>query len=272
MPSRFCRKPRAPRCEAERAPDSQKTAVIKQIPIFPLSVVAFPTATVPLMIFEPRYRVLFNTLLDGEPGIEEGLVQKESPFCGTKRFGMCFLDSGRMASVGTTLEVQEYLHQPDGRIYITNKGIERFRVVRVVKELPVLICEVEVLEEVEEDKEAAKESQELADEVVDMFRNTLRLHSKVTKKAGSISEETLEPPELSDLSPRELSYWIANAFQESRYTQQELLEELNTTARLAKEREVLSATLKFYSAATALESVFKGSEGEQLQPPPGGPD
>lgn len=72
----------------------------REIPIFPLGVVALPHATVPLMIFEPRYRVLFNTLMDGAPDIEEGLVQKDSPYAGTRKFGMCYVDgtSGRMAT------------------------------------------------------------------------------------------------------------------------------------------------------------------------------
>lgn len=48
-----------------------------------------------------RYRVLFNTLLDGQPGVEEGLVVKDSPFVGSKKFGMCFVDNeGRLASIG----------------------------------------------------------------------------------------------------------------------------------------------------------------------------
>ncbi len=82
-----------------------------QLPIFPLGVVALPSASVPLQIFEPRYRVLFNTLLDGAEGVEEGLVQKDSPFCGARRFGMCFLDGdGRLASIGTVLDIQEHVH------------------------------------------------------------------------------------------------------------------------------------------------------------------
>ena len=33
-------------------------------------------------------------------------MQTESPWCGTKRFGMCFIDTnGRMAAVGSTLEI-----------------------------------------------------------------------------------------------------------------------------------------------------------------------
>ena len=47
-------------------------------------------------------------------------------------------------------------------------------------------------------------------------------------------------------------------------------------ARLEQEKEVLNATLKFYSAATALEGVFKsdpeGSSASDPQPPAGGPD
>ncbi|GFH32734.1 Lon N-terminal domain-containing protein, partial [Haematococcus lacustris] len=83
------------------------------LPIFPLNVVALPSQTVPLMIFEARYRVLFSTLLHGEEGVDEGLVQKDSPFAGTKRFGMCFVDKeGRLASVGTTLEIMEFMHVP----------------------------------------------------------------------------------------------------------------------------------------------------------------
>ena len=79
----------------------------RTLPIFPLNVVALPAASVPLMIFEARYRVLFSTLLDGMDGIEEGLVQKDADWCGTKRFGMCYVDNeGRMASTGCTLVSQ----------------------------------------------------------------------------------------------------------------------------------------------------------------------
>jgi Lon protease-like protein len=34
---------------------------------------------------------------------------------------------------------------------VTNKGVERFKIVDVIKEKPVLLCEVEVLEEKEDD-------------------------------------------------------------------------------------------------------------------------
>jgi hypothetical protein len=66
-----------------------------------------------------------------------------------------------------------------------------------------------------------------------------------------------------------------DALQESKFTQQALLEENSTVARLEREKEVLAETLKFYTAASALEGVFgsKGSSSEPgPSPPPGAPD
>lgn len=67
---------------------------------------------------------------------------------GSRRFGMCFADDvGRISGIGTTLEIQDFLIESSGRMYVTNKGIERFKVTKVVKQQPVLVCEVEVLPE-----------------------------------------------------------------------------------------------------------------------------
>ncbi|GBF97423.1 ATP-dependent protease [Raphidocelis subcapitata] len=265
---------------------------VRELPIFPLGMVALPHATVPLMIFEPRYRVLFNTLMDGAPDIEEGLVQKDSPYAGTRVFGMCYVDgsSGRMATVGTALEIQAHTFEADGRILVVNKGLERFRVTKVVKERPVLICEVETLPD---DEDETPEAKAAATEVAEMFRNVLRLYRKMRRSGrGGVSggagapagaggssepeEEPEEPEELTEFSPTQvhpppqLSYWIASVLGEHRGTQQALLEEDSTRGRLAREAEVLGQTLKFYSAATALESVFTSDGG--AQPPAGGPD
>lgn len=223
---------------------------------------------VPLMIFEPRYRVLFNTLLDGETGVDEGLVQKESPWRGTKVFGLCFVDDkSRLASVGTSLQIMEHVQAEDGRLYITNKGIERFRIVEVVKERPVLICEVEVLDE---DDDVSDEVKSLSEEVASLFRETLRMSVKMQQV--QVKPEQLEPEELVVLGPKDMSYWIASAFNDSRHVQQTLLEETSTVTRLQREKEILTQTLKFYSAATAVQSVFKEGPSEPQQPPPGGPD
>ncbi|KAF5826116.1 PUA-like domain-containing protein [Dunaliella salina] len=218
------------------------------LPIFPLSLVALPSSTVPLVIFEARYRVLFNTLLAGEPGVEEGLVQKDSAICGTKKFGMCFMDrEGRLASIGTLLEIQDFAHMQDGRIFVTTMGKERFEIKKVTKEKPVLLCEVEFMNEEEDAEEANSEkAKELAKEVADLMRATIRLNVKM--KNISASEDQLEPEGLAELSPKPLSFFVASFFSDVRVLQQNLLEETSTLERLKVERDILSDTVRYFSA------------------------
>jgi len=244
----------ARRCIAARAardgePDYR---VRKILPIFPLGVVALPAAVVPLMIFEARYRVLFNTLLAGMPDIEEGLVQEDSDWCGTKRFGMCYVDQeGRMAAIGTTLEITDFDNVPDGRLLVNNKGCEKFKVLRVVKEKPVLVCEVET---VPEEDEHADGIASLAKEVAQLLRDTIKLNVKM--QSLDVEEERLSPKELDSLGPKELSYWVASFFQDVKLLQQNLLEEDSTLKRLKKEKDILAETVKYYSAAAALKGAF----------------
>ncbi|GLI60943.1 hypothetical protein VaNZ11_003181 [Volvox africanus] len=238
-----------------------KAGTIKQLPIFPLNVVALPCATVPLMIFEARYRVLFNTILAGESGVEDGLVQSDSPFCGSRRFGMCYVDgradpsgASRMASVGTTLEIVDFAHVQDGRIFVTSKGRERFRILSIVKDRPIMIAEVE---ELPEDEAEGEEVASLAEEVADLLRSTIRLNVKLNNLEAS--EDQLEPEELAGLGPRDMSYWIASFFGDIKVLQQSLLEENSTVKRLNREKEILSDTVRYYSATVALKSLSVSS-------------
>eukprot|EP00798_Chlamydomonas_sp_ICE-L_P024705 gene24705-10341_t len=203
-------------------------AVRTSMPIFPLSLVAFPSATVPLMIFEARYRVLFNTLLAGEPKVEEGLVNTDSPYVGTKRFGMCFIDGGRMNSIGTILEIVDFAQLEDGRLFVTAK------------------C------------------QELAMEVSDLLRNTIRLNQKMNNIQAT--EDQLEPEELAGLGPRELSYWMMSFFSDFNELQQKMLEENSIVKRLQKEKEVLTETVNYFAAQSALKSAFNSSDSAPPAP------
>eukprot|EP00198_Chlamydomonas_reinhardtii_P005630 XP_001694966.1 predicted protein [Chlamydomonas reinhardtii] len=139
------------------------------------------------MIFEARYRVLFNTILAGEAGVEEGLVQADSPFCGSRKFGMCYVDgradpsgASRMASIGTVLEVVDFAHVQDGRIFLTTKGRERFRVRSIVRERPIMIAEVEELEEDADDGE-----EEILSDTVKHYSAVLALKSLELSSAAS---------------------------------------------------------------------------------------
>jgi Lon protease-like protein len=98
------------------------------LPVFPLpNVVLFPDATLPLHIFEPRYRELVREVLNGrklmgvvrlKPGFEEDYEGRPPVFdvCG----------------VG---QVVDSVERADGRYDVTLRGIAR---ARIVEELPPL--------------------------------------------------------------------------------------------------------------------------------------
>lgn len=67
---------------------------------------------------QARYRVLFNTLLAGATGLEEGLINWDSPFCGTRSFGMCFVSDQGLAAIGTMLHIDTHERLDDGQVLV----------------------------------------------------------------------------------------------------------------------------------------------------------
>lgn len=186
------------------APSCNRSLLIIQISL--AGMVALPSADVPLNIFEARYRVLFHTLIAEGEGyvpayhflaayctigvkfyvfcrIEAELVQEDSPFKGTKRFGMCFVCNQGLSKYGTLLEITKHSVQQDGRLLILNKGMKRFRLEKVKQEKPVLLCDVTILED-DCDEESLKESAEKAKE---LFTNVVKLNARHRKVA--VNEE-----------------------------------------------------------------------------------
>lgn len=245
--------------------DPQGSTEEHLLPIFPLGIVALPASQCPLHIFEARYRVLFSTLLDGDGGIDEGLVSPDKPWKGTRKFGMAYYDqqAGGLASVGTVLEIQEHSTMDDGRMLIENIGRERFKIVDVVEEKPVLVCKVEYLEDEDDnDKESTSRLESLREEVATLFKDVVKLSTKL-KDFSEADKEVLEPKELETLNPRDLSFWVASLFAGSPYNQQALLEENSSLKRLTVEKELLENTLKYLSAQSALQSLNFSSTNEQ---------
>jgi Lon protease-like protein len=77
--------------------------------------------------------------------IARDLVQEDSPFRGTKRFGMCFVSNDGLAALGTVLEIVKHAVFDDGRMLVLCKGRERFCLKKIIAEKPVLRCTVKVL-------------------------------------------------------------------------------------------------------------------------------
>lgn len=100
-----------------------------KIPLFPLDLVLFPGAPLPLHIFEPRYREMIAECLDA--GTSFGIVRSE-------RDGL--------AVIGCTAQIVRVLHSyPDGRSDILTQGIDRFEIDQIDDSRSFLQAEVTVL-------------------------------------------------------------------------------------------------------------------------------
>lgn len=88
------------------------------LPLFPLPVVLFPGASLPLHIFEPRYRAMVTRCLETDRRF--GLIYHDADESGP------FLNErGRVGCVG---EIDRYQPLPGGRSLIRVTGLHRFRI------------------------------------------------------------------------------------------------------------------------------------------------
>jgi Lon protease-like protein len=103
----------------------------ERIPLFPLNVVLLPGAELPLHIFEPRYREMVKTCLEGK-----------------SEFGMLLSLPKGLARVGCTAEIKAVVQRyDDGRMDILTAGRAPFRVVELFQGDPLLEGQVDYLDD-----------------------------------------------------------------------------------------------------------------------------
>jgi Lon protease-like protein len=90
------------------------------INIFPLAIVVYPGEELNLHIFEPRYKQLINDCREAK-----------------KPFGIPAVIGDKISELGTLVELVEITEVYDnGEMDIKTKGMEVFRILEVVKEIP----------------------------------------------------------------------------------------------------------------------------------------
>ncbi len=94
--------------------------VPETLPMFPIGGVLFPSAVLPLHVFEPRYRAMTTHLLsDGvEPEFGVVLIERGSEVGG----------DDQRSNVGTVARIVEAGELPDGRWALITFGVRRIRV------------------------------------------------------------------------------------------------------------------------------------------------
>ncbi|KAI0523340.1 hypothetical protein KFK09_005735 [Dendrobium nobile] len=216
-----------------------------ELPLFPLPLVLFPGAILPLQIFEFRYRILMHTLLATD-----------------LRFGVIFSDAGVVAPVGCVGEIVKHERLVDDRFFLICKGQERFRVLDLVRTRPYLVARVAWLEDRPPPNGSSSTTDEdnldsLATEVEKHMRDVIRISNRLNGKEPKEDADTMDLRR--NLFPTPFSFFVGSTFEGAPREQQALLELEDTAARLRREKDTLRNTLNYLTAASAVKDAFPSS-------------
>ncbi len=187
-----------------------------RLPLFPLQAVLFPGATLPLHVFEPRYREMVGRCLEHE-----------------EPFGICLILEGEEVGgtaiphrIGTEAAIIASQRYADGRYDIVVEGRRRFEVLQVDASKSYLRADVRFLDEPE-----GVSDPRLAEAVARLFEGVLE---SLELTGQAVIDETWK-----DLDPRSLAYKIAAVLPAEEDVKQEVLELPDTASRLRRIAEVL---------------------------------
>lgn len=195
------------------------------LPLFPLSTVLLPGTSLPLHVFEPRFRQLVADLITGRlPNRRLGIVTIRPGWEPGDEVGET------VEAVGCAATLKDVVSMPDGRFDIILTGSDRFRLRDVVSSpTPYLAAEVDILPDVV----PSERDVSLLPLLVAASRDA---HQRYREQVGA---ERDEPTPLTEGDPAGLSYLLAADCLLSIEDRQALLAELDPARRLRLIRRVL---------------------------------
>ncbi len=197
-------------------------AKVHALPLFPLNAVLFPGQTLPLHIFEPRYRIMIRRCIENDEPFGIVLARDEEP--------------DEPYDIGTSARVTDAKRLSDGRMNIVTLGEERFRLHDFrVSEHGYLIGDVTSFPFVED---AAS-----ADPLVNTVSRRLARYLKLLGEANGLSFRFDHFP----TQPVDIAVFTAIALRLPLEQKQFLLSQERVTDLLAIESEVLREELKMIS-------------------------
>jgi len=177
--------------------------VSEGFPLFPLGMVALPSESVPLHIFEDRYRRMIEHCLGADP---------DAP---AHEFGIVWLSDEELKPIGCACEIERVLERmDDGRLNILARGTRPFRLLERQHDLPYPAGVVEFLgDELGEPRDA-----EAADAAHDLYRELVM----------QATDREMDAEELREMD----AYSMAATVEFGLGAKQELLELRSENARL----------------------------------------
>ena len=210
------------------------------MPIFPLNAVVFPGVTVPLHVFEDRYRALVHHLLtiSAKPDRLFGIVAiREGYEVGTHGVAS-------VHRVGCVVQMTSVEPYPDGRFDIEVVGRRRLRMDGLDTSGPFLVGDVETVDEPPDTSAAAVQQATLARETFEQYRRQL---------SDLRGDDVLDGDLPRD--PEYLSYSLAATCLLTLRERQELLESPTAIERLAMLRHTLHEEMRAMTASPSLPAT-----------------
>jgi hypothetical protein len=200
--------------------------VAETIPLFPLAAVLLPGTSLPLHIFEPRYRQLTMDLVrETLPGRCFGVIAKKPGW------GVDVENIDQVREVGCSALLREVKPLPDGRFDIVTRGDRRFRLLSIDSTTaPYLLATVEWLPD-------SAPADQLAALMPALVTSARAAHRRYCRSAWQ-REDWSEPP--SDTDPADLAHLVAADCLLDAGDRQRLLEETCPARRLRLARRMLN--------------------------------
>jgi Lon protease-like protein len=200
--------------------------VAETIPLFPLAAVLLPGTSLPLHIFEPRYRQLTMDLVtEVLPGRCFGIVAKKPGW------GSDVEECDQVREVGCSAVLREVKRLPDGRFDIVTTGDRRFRLLAIdATSAPYLLGVVEWLPD-------SAPADRLAALLPALATSARAAHRRYCRSAWQ-HDDWSEPP--ADADPADLAHLVAADCLLDADDRQRLLEETCPARRLRLARRLLN--------------------------------
>jgi len=198
----------------------------EHLPLFPLQVVLFPHASLPLHIFEERYRALLRMCI------------RESA-----EFGVVLMKGDVLSEVGCSAAVTSVLQMyEDGRMDVLVEGRRRFRREQVDDtQAPYLVATVQYIEERRDPPDP------------DRFTETILMYNQLVELVYAGKVKLLDP----EVRLPDLSFVMAQKAGMDLDQRQQLLEGETEDERLAMLREYLTAVLPRLKKLEEVERIIR---------------
>jgi len=194
-----------------------------RLPLFPLNTVLLPHTTLPLHIFEDRYKTMIGRC-----------IEEQAPF------GVVLIRSGEEVGgdaepheIGCTARIVQVQRLSDGQMNIVTFGEQRFRVNSLDRSEAYLQGDVELLEST---GVGAPEVGPLAPRLAALFTEHFKLSLALTGQWMRLPDLPLDPDVLAD--------FLGGSLELPSSQKQSLLEELSVPERLSHLAVILAERIR----------------------------